>query len=372
MTKVIQRFSLFIAFIISTTLFTPIQSLASGNILVNGDALNGLEGWTTIDKCWKTSKKYERISSDDLPFFYPKGFKDKDGARTYIYQDVDIKNYVGKNITLSAFVRGWDYYDPDEKILLLQLFDANNNTLFSRSSTATNYTSWHEKTVTTTIPNKAVRARVSLIAVYHRGDEADAYFKNVKLVVDQYSATPSNPSETPSNTNQNTPSSKPSNPPATTSNPNQNTPSSKPSNPPATTSNPNQNTPPAMPSNLSETYSDILSETGENDTMMVVYLKKGDEICVGGFVDGDHYENCNIIRVDRFVVPNEPIPEGWIKSHSRVIDLAYLYSKRNRPNYGPGFWLRGLCKGEAVLYLEARSKKTKQETILKLRVIVVD
>lgn len=348
MTKVIQRFSLFIAFIISTTLFTPIQSLASGNILVNGDALNGLEGWTTIDKCWKTSKKYERISSNDLPFFYPKGFKDKDGARTYIYQDVDIKNYVGKNITLSAFVRGWDYYDPDEKILLLQLFDANNNTLFSRSSTATNYTSWHEKTVTTTIPNKAVRARVSLIAVYHRGAEADAYFKNVKLVVDQYSATTSNPSETPSN------------PPATTS------------NPPATTSNPNQNTPLGMPSNLSETYSDILSETGENDTMMVVYLKKGDEICVGGFVDGDHYENCNIIRVDRFVVPNEPIPEGWIKSHSRVIDLAYLYSKRNRPNYGPGFWLRGLCKGEAVLYLEARSKKTKQETILKLRVIVVD
>ena len=44
----------------------------------------------------------------------------QDGARTYIYQDVDIKNYVGKNITLSAFVRGWDYYDSDEKILLLQ------------------------------------------------------------------------------------------------------------------------------------------------------------------------------------------------------------------------------------------------------------
>ena len=105
---------------------------------------------------------------------------------------------------------------------------------------------------------------------------------------------------------------------------------------------------------------------------MVVYLKKGDEIYLSGFVDGDHSESASIVRIDRFVVPDEPIPEGWIKSHSRVIDLAYDYSKRNRPNYGPGFWLRGLCKGEAVLYLEARSKKTKQETILKLRVIVVD
>ncbi len=104
--------------------------------------------------------------------------------------------------------------------------------------------------------------------------------------------------------------------------------------------------------------------------MMVVYLKKGDELRIGAFVDGAHYETYFWSVKDRFVDPDEPTPAGWIQGNSKVV-AAPNYATGSRPNYGPGWWLKGTSKGEAVVTVRARSRKTHQDTTLQLRVIVV-
>ena len=183
MTKESKILSLFAAFVLVVSAFVSTSSAASSNLLVNGNASGGLQGWTTTDNYWKTATSYDKVTAYDSSFFYPQGFKGNDGANTRIYQDVDIRNYAGTQATLSAYVRTWDTVNTDESVLLLEFFDANGRLLDKGSVSSSQNPKWHKINVARTVPSGAVRARVSLIAVYHYGSEVDAYFDNVILSI---------------------------------------------------------------------------------------------------------------------------------------------------------------------------------------------
>ncbi len=156
---------------------------ASQNLISNGSASNGLKGWKTVDNCWKTATSYDQVSAYDKHFFYPQGFKGKDGATTRIYQDINISSYAGRKMTFSAHVRTWDTKNTDESVLLLEFFDAKGKLIDSARQSSSCNPKWHQISVARTVPRNAARVRASLCAVYHYGSEVDAYFDNVKLVV---------------------------------------------------------------------------------------------------------------------------------------------------------------------------------------------
>jgi hypothetical protein len=209
MTKESKILSLFATFILVMSALVSTSSAASSNLLVNGDASGGLKGWTTADNYWKTATSYDKVVAYDSHFFYPQGFKGNDGANTHIYQDVNIKNYAGKNVTLSAYVRTWDTNNTDESVLLLEFFDANGKLLDKGSVSSSRNPQWHRISVTRTVPGNAVRARVSLYAIYHYGSEVDSYFDNVTLTEGGTPDTPSNTGAKPPVTSSDTPNKTP-------------------------------------------------------------------------------------------------------------------------------------------------------------------
>ena len=176
MTSRTKLYSLIASVILVMMTFVSGSFAASQNLLVNGNASQGLKGWTTTDSYWKAVPIAPyTITQYDGNFFYPYEFKGKDGASTHIYQDVDIRNYTGKKLTLSAYVRTWDTVNTDETVLLLEFFDANGNLLDKGSTSSAKDPKWHMISVVRTAPASAVRARVTLRAVYHYGSAVDSF-----------------------------------------------------------------------------------------------------------------------------------------------------------------------------------------------------
>ncbi|MBO4317733.1 MAG: hypothetical protein J5855_05615 [Mailhella sp.] len=192
MTRLFKMLLLAAAVIITVSVSVA-SAAATGNLLVNGDASQGFRGWTTVDTYWKTAPSYESVSAHNGHFFYPQGFKGNDGASTRIWQDVDIRKYAGKPLTLSAYVRTWDTVNTDETVLLLEFFDAGGRLLGKGSVTSSKDPKWHRISVTRTAPSGTVLARVSLLAVYHYGSEVDSYFDDVVLTGGSPSASSGTP-----------------------------------------------------------------------------------------------------------------------------------------------------------------------------------
>lgn len=158
-------------------------SAAKVSLLTNGNAENGLEGWKNPDNTnWQSMEKYVSITPyAGSRFFAVPGFK---GTKTRIYQDVSVKKYAGKKVTLSAYVRAWDTVNTDESMLMLEFFNSSGKMIGSTSVKDAKNPKWHKISTSKTIPADAVTARVSLYAVYYYGSEVDSYFDNVSLVVD--------------------------------------------------------------------------------------------------------------------------------------------------------------------------------------------
>ena len=154
------------------------------NLLVNGDASAGISHWTDADKVWTTATSYDGTDGCDSYFFFPKGFKGADGVKTRIYQDVNVKNYISMKATLSAYNCTYRDGHEDESMLMIEFFDEGGKLINSASSIKDSRNGkWHLLSVSTTVPDNAVIARVSLYAIYHTGSEVDAYFDNVSLIM---------------------------------------------------------------------------------------------------------------------------------------------------------------------------------------------
>ena len=74
----------------------------SGNLLVNGDANNGVEGWSFIGTKWAAVTSESGMSPIDGPWFWP----DAQGSSSYtMYQDVPLSQCAGRTATSSRSSR---------------------------------------------------------------------------------------------------------------------------------------------------------------------------------------------------------------------------------------------------------------------------
>lgn len=179
--KLSKNFLIFVFISIFIALLTA--PAAANNLLLNGDASNGLKGWTDKDGVWKTQTKYDQVEAYNSYFFFPKGFKGASGASTRIYQDVSVKNYVGMTATLSAYNRAWDTANTDESVLMAEFFDSNGKLLDTASVKSSKNPKWHKISVEKIIPSNAVTARISLVGIYYYGSEVDSYFDDVSFSI---------------------------------------------------------------------------------------------------------------------------------------------------------------------------------------------
>lgn len=173
-------------FLMSALIFGVILSsfpAMAANLLINGDASDGLKGWTDRDGVWKTQTSYGNVKAHNSYFFFPKGFKGASGASTRIYQDVPVRNYAGMTATLSAYNRAWDTANTDESVLMAEFFDANGKIIDTASVKSSKNPQWHKISVEKIIPGNAVTARISLVGIYYYGSEVDSYFDDVSFSV---------------------------------------------------------------------------------------------------------------------------------------------------------------------------------------------
>ncbi len=171
-------------FALLLALALPASAFGATELLVNGNASQGLSGWTDPDGIWITRTEYDgQVTAHDGHFFMPSAFKSAIGARTRIYQDVSVADYAGAETEFSAWVRTWDTRNTDETLLVVEYFDAGGSLLSQSNVTSAKNPSWHRISVTSVVPDGAVTARLSLYAVYWYGSECDSYFDDVSFRV---------------------------------------------------------------------------------------------------------------------------------------------------------------------------------------------
>jgi hypothetical protein len=159
------------------------------NLLENPDFEYGIEGWTDPDKVWglEVDESYYYAQHGR---FYTWGVnssdvrRDDDGvARTRIYQDVSLKNYkADETIVFNTLLCNYDQPPHDMGKVTLEFFDKKENIIESYSQSQRN-PNWNSQTIICSIPEGAVKVRVSLWAYRYVGSDIDAYYDYCSLVV---------------------------------------------------------------------------------------------------------------------------------------------------------------------------------------------
>ncbi len=161
----------------------PMNSVkgAENNLLINGGGEEGMTGWTDPDGIWEPSlntTNHEPIEGET--FFWP---SKKPCAEAMMYQDVDITEYgEGTWMKLTAWLANYNQSPHDQATLQLSYLDAGGNLLNSDASQQRN-PEWGQHQIDLQIPAGAVTARVSCLATRFVGQDNDAYFDDIRLVV---------------------------------------------------------------------------------------------------------------------------------------------------------------------------------------------
>lgn len=189
MKKTSKIFAVLTAAIMAMTSVCITASADTGNLITNGNASNGLSGWTDPDGAWasdtsSTQPGWSSFKPYDGAYFWP---KNKKLSQSRLYQDISVTKYVGMKASLSAYVR--QYTDGDESKLMLEFLNSSGKVIDSASTTKSKSSDkWTNISVSKTVPKGAVTARVSLYGIRHGGSDCDSYFDNVSLTM---SGTPS-------------------------------------------------------------------------------------------------------------------------------------------------------------------------------------
>ncbi|MBP5158311.1 MAG: hypothetical protein ILP18_10635 [Treponema sp.] len=184
------------ALAIAMVLFLAAGAVAQNNLLTNGDASQGLRGWTEPlgGNEWEATTISE-VPPISGPYFYPKKFKGlrasgapdwkaRGGKYTQLMQTVSVpSSYVeGRTMTLSADARGWPGQD-DAVILQVRCFDSSNKMLASKDSNYAQGGNWKKIKASLVVPSGTVKVEVGLFVHRLVGNAADGYIDNVSLTV---------------------------------------------------------------------------------------------------------------------------------------------------------------------------------------------
>ncbi|MBQ5311139.1 MAG: Ig-like domain-containing protein [Oscillospiraceae bacterium] len=154
------------------------------NLLTNPDAANGFKGWKGTGKAWSAAESYNDIEAYDGKFFMPKKVKLKKGESTSIYQDIPVKDYVGKEAQLRGYIHTADGKEGDHLSLNVEFLDKSGKSVGSNGTGSGLANSWRTCAVYTEIPKNAVTARISLDVRYDAGDYADGCFDDIFFAID--------------------------------------------------------------------------------------------------------------------------------------------------------------------------------------------
>ena len=154
------------------------------NLLTNPDASNGTKGWKDPDNEWDTVDSYKDISSYDGKFFMPKELKRKEWETFCIYQDIPLKNCAGKKGQVRGHLCTADGKKSDNLIVKVEYFDSQGKVIASNAASTSWCDNWGTFTAWGDIPDKAVKARVSMIVEYRSGDFADGGFDDISYIID--------------------------------------------------------------------------------------------------------------------------------------------------------------------------------------------
>ena len=163
------------------------SSAGGKNLLVNGDAEDGLNGWEDTTEQWITDS--EAVAPYSGKFFlsanHCDGFYLVGKMTVYepaaISQEVPVSEYRGKKLVLSAFVRGND-------IAFIGLHDdSKTNSAEENTDEEVAGTEWRKISTSIVVPPDADKVVVTLYA--NREDylsklPMDVYFDNVTLTVE--------------------------------------------------------------------------------------------------------------------------------------------------------------------------------------------
>lgn len=165
----------------NSSIIAPLNT--TNNLLINGNAGNDITGWINPDDVWIATNHWGDtfMPSEPTPFFVPKLNKGLEDLikETTLYQDVSLANYpAGKEMYLSARMRNYPEELTDKCHLIVIYLDSNKKELSSEEVIYSN-SEWGTKDLTTTIPNNAVTARITLFAQWQHGKVNNCYFDDV-------------------------------------------------------------------------------------------------------------------------------------------------------------------------------------------------
>ena len=184
------------ALAIAMVLFLAAGAVAQNNLLTNGDASQGLRGWTEPlgGTEWVTGTIPSYVAPISGPYFYPKKFKGlrasgapdwkaRGGKYTQLMQTVSVpSSYAGRTMTLSADARA-ENDNTDTVILQVRCFDSNNKLLASKDSNYAQTEKWQKIKASLVVPSGTVKVEVGLFVHRLSGSSADGYIDNVSLTV---------------------------------------------------------------------------------------------------------------------------------------------------------------------------------------------
>lgn len=170
----------------------PTQAATTGNLLKNPGAEEGtLKYWkdSSAEKCWMVGYKGS-IKGWDHPaprsgkYYFMTGWPSKKKSERKLYQDVIISKYQGSTVTLSAYLGGYGH--DDKGGIRLDILNKNGKVLSTTRSKmyAISLGDWSKNLkLSMKIPSGAYKARAYMIGSLYQGDEADAYFDDLALVI---------------------------------------------------------------------------------------------------------------------------------------------------------------------------------------------
>ena len=162
------------------------SSTTTGNLLTNGDASQGLRGWTETEKGDWTTEPISSVPPYDGPYFYPKNHKGPKAGQPgalhpMLYQDIPASAYIGRTATLSAVGRGWGS-QRDLACVQIRAMDSSGKVLTYKTSPVAQGDTWKPISASIVIPPGTVVLR-ALLSVNHYEDEIDGYIDNAVLTV---------------------------------------------------------------------------------------------------------------------------------------------------------------------------------------------
>ena len=155
------------------------------NLLLNGSGEAGMFFWTDPDNIWSAVTSEGNYKAKDGSYFMWPAHKATESTR--IYQDVSIPSrFIGKWISLSAWMANWDQAPHDQAVLTLSFYNSKGKKISSSSQSQRN-PAWKKHVIKVRIPKKTVKARVTLSGKRFVGSDLDCYFDDVRLTVEKTS-----------------------------------------------------------------------------------------------------------------------------------------------------------------------------------------